>query len=167
MPSTRKRMFDSFFQKRAAKKALAKLVSPQAVADCLAGFENQSLKEGQVELILAMVRGDTADLVSERVRKVAQIGTQRGACVDAAIGPLVAISLGTIPGPQTQVPDRPGLVNELRRHLGEEVKIVHAAERGHFGLIGGRTWGAILPHFNAMLETMTRLEFGQSEEVHL
>ena len=113
------------------------------------------------------MRGNTPTLISERVGNVAYIAFNHGAVVHAVVGSFVAVAFGTLPTKHEQPGDRPALVEELHQSLGDDIKILHGAGRGYFGLIGNQAWQShsfLLPQFDAMLGVLSQLDFGQTQE---
>jgi hypothetical protein len=80
---------------------------------------------------------------------------------------LVVIAFGTFPASSPTIGKRAALVEQLGRELSSHLKIIHGAADGHSGLIGSGSrmaYSFLLPHFDAMLGRLSRLEFGQIEE---
>jgi hypothetical protein len=62
---------------------------------------------------------------------------------------------------------RQRLVSRLHQQFGADIKIVHGAVDGHFGLFGSEKRIAFtftFPRFDQALATLGRLEFGHTEE---
>ena len=62
---------------------------------------------------------------------------------------------------------RSSLVDDLRGHLAGDIKRVHGAADGHYGLFGNEqrmAYSFLVPKFDAILGTLSRMEFGQIEE---
>jgi hypothetical protein len=161
-------MIHEFFEKRKVKKAFEKLVDPETVESILQdGAQLQQLKHGRIEFVVAFVRGESPSQVSERIARVADIAITHSATVHDFIGALVIVAFGTHPSSSPKSGSRSAMVQALREELAGDVKIVHGAADGHYGLIGSETrmsYSFLVPKFDAILGTLGRLEFGQIEE---
>ncbi len=161
-------MIHEFPAKRKVKKAFAKLVDPETVESLLRdGARSQQFKEGSIEFVLAFVRGGSPAQVSERIARVADVAVTHGATVHDLVGALVIVAFGTHPASSPESGSRSSLVKALREQLAGNVKIVHGAADGHYGLFGSDTrmsYTFLVPQFDAILGALSRLEFGECEE---
>jgi hypothetical protein len=76
----------------------------------------------------------------------------------------VVIAFHTLPIQPELAGGRLALLEMLRKHLGEDLKILHGTAHGHFGLIGSdlrQNYSFILPQFDVMLCTLTQMDFGK------
>ncbi|HTB85397.1 MAG TPA: hypothetical protein VK742_17250 [Candidatus Sulfotelmatobacter sp.] len=151
------------------KSVLDKYVNRDALAAILRddGAKRPALTAAYIECVLVFVRGDTPDEISQRIGRVAEMAVSHGGVVHDMVCELVVIAFGTHPTGLLTAGKRAALVAQLGRELPGHLKIVHGAADGHYGLIGSEshmTYGFLLPHFNAMLGRLSRLEFGQIEE---
>jgi hypothetical protein len=84
------------------------------------------------------------------------------------IGPLVTLVFEMLPAAKARPSSRLELVDDLRRQLADDTKIVHGAAQGHYGLLGSEKhillYSFIVPRFDAALGALSRLEFGLVEE---
>src|SRR5262245_43181193 len=130
-------MIRTFLEKRRVRRAFEKFVDPGSVDVLLRdGRERQPIKEGRIELVLAFVRGESPSQISERMAKVADMAVEHGAVVHDLVGGLVVVAFGTLLHAPTRPDGRTLLVRALREHLAGDVKIVHGAADGHYGLFG-------------------------------
>jgi len=100
--------------------------------------------------------------------RVADLGTERGAMVFRAYGQTIIMAFGTFPPAQHSAGARNALVAELRKELGEDVRIVHGAVDGQFGNFGSETridYNFTFPRFKETLARLDQMEFGQAQEV--
>jgi len=159
----------SQLRKRALKKTMGSLASDEAVEALVAGqLGKQPLTEGLVDFLLVFVRGADAALLSKRVGKVADLAIKQGALVHDLAGPLVTIAFGTSPGKAPEPSgNRAALLQELHRHLADDIKVLHGSVQATFGLIGGesrQSYALLLPKFDLMLGYLSQMNFGQVEE---
>jgi hypothetical protein len=118
--------------------------------------------------VLCFVRGDTSENLSERIGAVVKIALAHEAIIHGTIGPLVATAYGAHPNSPAHFGARIALVKDLRRKLGDDIKIVHGATEGCYGLFGNESFMSytfVVPEFNAALGLLSKLDFGQTEEV--
>lgn len=164
-------MIHEFLEKRRVRKAFEKLVAPETVESLLRdspqGPQVQPLKHGRVDFILAFVRGGSPTQVSERIAQVADLALTHGATVHDLVGALVIMAFGTHPTSLPESGSRSSLVQALREQLASDVKIVHGAADGHYGVFGSETrmsYSFLVPQFDQILGALSRLPFGESEE---
>jgi len=162
-------MIRSYFQRRRVRKIFERVVTPEAAAAIARGepLQRQPFTAAQIEFVLVFVRGDTPEMISERVGQVAAIAISRKAVVHGLVCELVVIAFGTHPAISSAVGQRAALVEQLGKELSDHVKVIHGAAAGHYGQIGSgyrMAYGFLLPHFNAILGRLSSLEFGQIEE---
>ena len=162
-------MLREFLEKRRVRKIFGKLVAPDKVEAILRGdgLERQPLRPARIEFVLVYVHGDTPEEISGRVGRVAEIAVSHNGVVHNLIGPLVVVAFDTIRTTAPITGARQSLVEHLNRELSSHLKIVHGAADGHYGLIGSGSrmaYSFLLPRFDAMLGTLSRLEFGEIEE---
>lgn len=158
-------MIRAFLERRRAKRAIKKLLDPKVLAnaDAAAVFNH-----GRIDFVLAFVRGENAAQISERIGRVADLSMKYGATVHDLIGGLVVAAFGTLPACSEQSGDRLMLVNALRAELGGDIKLVHGAADGEYGTFGSSTrmaYSFTVPQFDTILGSLSRLQFGEMEEV--
>jgi len=79
----------------------------------------------------------------------------------------VIVAFGTHPASSPESGSRSSLVQALREQLAGDVKIVHWAADGHYGLFGSQTrmsYTFLVPEFDSIFGALSRLQFGQTEE---
>lgn len=157
-----------FGAKPAGASIFEKLVDPETVESLLrVGAQPQQLKHGRIEFVLAFVRGESPAQVSERIGRVADVAVTHGAMVHDLVGALVIVAFGTHPASLPESGSRSSLVQALREQLAGDVKIMHGAADGHYGLFGSETrmsYTFLVPQFDQILGALSRLQFGESEE---
>ena len=95
--------------------------------------------------------------VSERTGLVSDAGKQHDAVVHHLVGPMVVMAFETLRAAQHSPTSRAELVTHLQQRFGSDIKIVHGAADGHFGLYGGDTsWSYTFtfPGFDTALATL-------------
>jgi hypothetical protein len=161
-------MIHEFLERRKVKKAFEKVVHPETIKSLLTdGPQPRQLKQARIDYVLAFVRGESPAQVSERIAQVADLAVSHGALVHDLVGALVIVAFGTHPAASPESGSRSSLVQTLRQQLVSDIKIVHGAADGHYGLFGGETrmsYTFLVPHFDHILGTLSRLQFGESEE---
>ncbi len=161
-------MIHEFLEKRRVRKIFGKLVDSETVESLLRdGVQPQQLKPGRIELVLAFVRDESPVQVCERIARVTHLATTHGATVHDLVGALVIVAFGTHSASLPDSGSRSSLVQALREQLAGDVKIVHGAADGHYGLFGSETrmsYSFLVPQFDQILGTLSRLQFGESEE---
>lgn len=161
-------MIGSLLRKRTAKKPYGNIASQESIDAFVAGgAPEQTLREGEVEFLLALVRGNTPTVLTARAGQVADIAAQHGAVVHDLVCSLVVAGFGTLPVRQDPPGARLALVEELRRALGDDVKILHGKGRGFFGIIANDSHPShtfILAEFETLLAVLSQMNFGQADE---
>jgi hypothetical protein len=161
-------MIRNILQKRSVRKTFGKVVDPETVQALLQeGAKRPVIKYGRVEFVLAFVRGDDPSQISAHMAKVADLAVAQGAVVHDLVGGLVIVAFGTLPANSAEPGSRSSLIHALLEQLPRDVKIVHGAADGHYGLFGSDTrlsYTFLVPEFDRALGTLSRLEFGESEE---
>ena len=163
-------MLLNFFAKRKLRKQLSKYVTADAVEAIVEGrlFDRSKIQLGWIEFIFVLIRAESPAQLSERIGLVADAGIKHDAVVHDLIGPMVVMAFGTIRAAQHSTTSRTSLVSHLQERFGNDIRIVHGATDGHFGLFGGDarfSFTFTFPRFDAALATLGRLEFGQTEEL--
>lgn len=72
----------------------------------------------------------------ERVSRVIDLAGTHGATIQTIIGVLVVATFGTSPGSLPSATGRLSLVQGLREQLAGDLKLVHGAADGRYGLLG-------------------------------
>ncbi len=162
-------MIRTFLERRRIKRVFGKVVNPETVEALVRGDTvDVSLKHGRIEFILAFVRGDGPAQVSDRIDQVAKLAVAHGAVIHQIVGALVVMAFGTTPAGQ-ESGSRSSLVPALAEVLARDVKIVHGAGEGHYGLFGTRehsvSFTFLVPEFDQALGALSRLAFGAVEEL--
>ena len=162
-------MFQNQHERRRVKGIFNKMVDPEVVDSILQdGEKGLTLKQARVEFILVFVRDDVPSEVSERMGAVMDTAKAARATIHDVIGALVVMAFGTHPALGTNDGSRASLVDALRSKLGADIKIVHGAADGQCGLFGSErgimTHSFLVPHFDKILGSLSRLKFGEIEE---
>lgn len=162
-------MIRRIIEKRRAERVFKRLAGPETVKAVLhEPGEEQPLRQGRIEFILAFVRGENPTRVSEHVSQVVDLAGTHGAAVQTIIGALVVVTFVTSPGSPASTTGRLSLVQTLREQLASDLKLVHGAAEGHYGLFGSKerivSFTFLVPRFDHALGALGRLGFGESEE---
>ena len=126
------------------------------------------IQSGPIEFVFVLVRADRPEQLAERVGLVADTGIEHEAIVHDLVGPMVVMSFGTLQPVQRSPAPRAELVAHLQERFGSDIRIVHGATHGHFGLFGSDkriSFTFTFAHFDKALAALGRLEFGQTEEL--
>jgi len=162
-------MIREYLAQRKARDILGKYVKPDALAAIVRDdvTKRPAFTAAHIECVLVFVRGDTPEEISQRIGRVAEVAVSHGGMVHNIVCELVVIAFGMHPTSSPTAGKRAALVAQLGRELPGHLKIIYGAAEGHYGLFGTEshmTYGFLLPHFNAMLGKLSRLEFGQTEK---
>jgi hypothetical protein len=163
-------MIREFFEKRRIRKAMSKYLKPQ-VADRILNkpLSDQSLlREAPIEFIRVSVRGETPQIVSERMGLVTELTSQHGGSVTEMVSGIVVITYGLFTFESDAEPNPLGLLEALHTQLADNVKIVHGKARGHFGNLGSkyrRSFSFIVPGFLDALSILAALPYGETREL--
>lgn len=160
----------NFFAKRKLSRQLSEYLAPKAAQDLLDGrsLDTPKIQSGRIEFIFVFVRADSPEQLAARTGLVADAGIQHHAVVHDLVGPMVVMAFGTLGAAEHLPTSRSELVSHLQQRFSSDIKVVHGAADGHFGLFGGDTrlsYTFTFPRFDTALATLGRLEFGQTEEL--
>lgn len=162
-------MIRKILEKRRARKIFEKVVRPEIAQALLQqGAELPPIKHGRIEFILAFVRGDSPSQISERMARVADLAVAQGAVVSDMVSGLVIAAFGMHPAAPPVSGSRSSLVHAMLQQLTGDVKILHGATDGHYGLFGSQTrlsYTFLVPQFDRALGALSRLDFGDCEEL--
>jgi hypothetical protein len=145
---------------------LGKLVDPKTFDALSKDLSSRPIKSGRIDFVIAFVRGENPAEISERAARVADLAASHEAMVYDLVSGLVIMAFGTLRA-SPECGGRPALVLALNQQLGGDIKILHGAADGHYGLFGKelRLWNTFLvPHFDRMLAALGRLQFGETRE---
>jgi hypothetical protein len=156
------------FGKLKVKRAFEKVVNPEA-AEALAdgGAKRAPLTESSIEIVLVFVRGETPEELSRLIGCVGEIAAAHEAFVYSLCGSLVSATFGAHPNSHPGPSARADLARDLLRELGTNIKVVHGAGRGCYGLFGASKnlfYGFDFPKFDSALGLVGRAEFGTIQE---
>jgi len=161
-------MIRAFLEKRRIRRVFEKLVDPEHGKKVLRdGLGRPRLSRARIEFVVAFVRGDNPAQVAERIGRVTDVAITQNAIVHELIGALVITAFGTRSGSQPESDCRVSLVRALQQELAGDIKIVHGAADGHYGLFGSErrmSYSFLVPEFDRVLGNLSRLGFGESEE---
>jgi hypothetical protein len=162
-------MIREYLAQRKTRKVLGKYVAPDALKAILRddGEKPPAFTAARIDYVLVFVRGNTPEDISQRIGRVAEVAMSHDGFVNDMVCELVVITFGTFPASSSTVGKRAALVDQLGGELSSHLKIIHGAADGHYGLIGSarrKAYSFLLPHFDAILGRLSRLEFGQIEE---
>lgn len=163
-------MLTEYFSKLKLRKQLSKVVSEDAVEAILEGrhLDTPKIQSGRIEFVLVLVRADGPEQLSERIGHVANTGMEHHAVVHSLVGPMVVLAFGTHNAVKHSPTSRSGLVSQMQQRFGSDIKIIHGAAEGHFGLFGSEkflNYTFTFPQFDTALAILGRLQFGRTEEL--
>ena len=161
-------MLRDYLERRRIKKIFGRVLTPAAVQSLLSGDKFEaSLTEGPLQFAFPYVRGTPSE-ISARAGTVAAVAKTHCGVFYTALGPLCAVAWGRLAWSPPDMAKRLAFVEDLRRQLRGDVKIIHGAAIGHHGLLGTEAtvfnYSFIIPHFDKVLAALARLEFGAEEE---
>lgn len=163
-------MLTNFFAKRKLRRQLGEYMSPDAVEVIVEGrpLNTPKIHAGRIEFVFVFVQADSPEQLAERIGLVADAGIEHQAVVHDLVGPMVVMAFGTLRAAENLPTSRSELVSHLQQRFASDIRIVHGAAYGHFGLFGGDkrfSYTFTFPRFDTALATLVRLEFGQTEEL--
>lgn len=147
------------FEKVVTAESVATLLNPPS--------QREPFKRGRIEFVLAFVRGENPEQVSDRLAIVAELAGQSGATVHGLVGALAVLVFGTHFPSSVASGSRASLLAALQKRLGPDIKVVHGSAEGHHGLFGGEKYLAysfLVPEFDTALGALSGLSFGQAKE---
>ncbi|HTV41126.1 MAG TPA: hypothetical protein VMF08_11165 [Candidatus Sulfotelmatobacter sp.] len=158
-------MIRKFIEKRKAKRTLEKFANAEQVEKLLhGGPESAQYHHGPIEFIIIFIRGESPGEVSKRTAQVTDLANVYGATIHHIVGALVIAVFGvpTAPAPEA----RKLLVQSLQHELPRDIKIIHGAANGHYGLFGKEptSYTFLVPQFDRILGKLSQLEFGHVAE---
>jgi len=160
-------MIRAYLQRRKIRREFCKLVDLKSF-DALSGdLSSRPIKSGRIDFVLAFVRGESPAEISERVARVADLAATHGAIVYDIVSALIILAFGTHLPSSPNSNDRSALVHAIHEQLGADIKVLHGAADGHYGLFGGESrfsYTFLVPHFDRMLAALGRLPFGETRE---
>jgi hypothetical protein len=162
----------NFLEQYRLHKTFSKYVSKDVLDDLLSGKvtdeDFRTLKDGQIEFVLIAVRGETPQIISERMGKIAAIACQHNGIIDSLVSSLVIVVWGMIEFDTKQQGDRFTLIEALNKTFGDNIKVVHGSENGCFGNLGSDTrmsFSFIVPSFINALGLLANLPYGETKQV--
>jgi hypothetical protein len=160
-------MIRAFFQRRKIRREFGKLVNLKSLDVLKKDLTSRPIKSGRIDFVLAFVRGESTAEISERVARVADLAVNHGAIVYDMVSALVIMAFCTHPTSSPSSNDRASLVHAMHEQLGANIKILHGAADGHYGIFGGESrlsYTFLVPHFDRMLAALGRLQFGETKQ---
>ena len=158
----------TFLAKRRIRQDVETFMNPDEVEKVLKqGGPTPSFTPGRIDYMVVFIQGNDPGLVSSRIANVTSIVAASGAVVMGVIGSLVVTAFGVPPSPDPMPGARANLISTLHAQLTDCLKIVHGATAGHHGLFGGGntfSYTFLVPEFDAILGSLSRMEFGQTVE---
>lgn len=142
-------------------------MTQEALNDILSGKAEKDvreLKESQIELVLVAVRGETPEIIFERMGEVANIAVQHNGFVDSLVSSLVIVvyKMSALEESRTRFT----LIEALEQAFRNDVKIVHGSESGCFGNLGSNrrmSYSFIIPGFLEALCSLANLSYGDTK----
>ena len=128
----------------------------------------QKLTKSRLEFVLVALRGDNAQRLSEQLGSITNLAVRHNGVVQSIISSLIVIVYGITDIPKETSATRFTLLEALTKQFGSEIKIVHGAETGYYGNIGGAnllSYGFIIPNFLEALGQLSTISFGEVKEI--
>lgn len=160
-------MIRKFIERQRIRRLFKKLVAPEEVEKILRdGFRSLPHRHGRIAFIVAFVRGETPEEVSNRISRITDIAIAHGAVNHGITGALVIVAFGTHPTSAPKPENRLSLVQSLQQELVRDIKIVHGGADGHYGIFGENisSYTFLVPQFDQVLGKLSQLEFGEAAE---
>jgi len=129
--------------------------------------DTPKIMPGKIDFVLAFVRGDSPEEVSERMGLVSDLVAECGWIEFGMVAGMVVIASGMIVLADRSPLSRQALVGQLHKEFGLNVKIVHGAADGHFGNFGSNrrmSWTFTVPQFDQALAVLGHSAFGEVHE---
>jgi hypothetical protein len=142
----------------------APALPPAARAAMRAAMKGES-QRAKLQVIVAVVRGSTPEIVAERMGLVTYIAPAHGAVVDTLVSSMVIMTFGMF-GQEPTAANRDALLEELRLRLRSDIKVIHCARNGLYGTLGGMrlSFTFVIDDFVEMLGQLNSMEFGEIQE---
>jgi len=158
-----------FFEKRRIRKSMSKYLSPEVMDKVLNASQSDmfKLREGLIDFVCVAVRGETPQVVSQRMGLVADLAVLHRATVYDLVSGIVIGAYGLLADEGDPVQNRLNFWASLSTDLKGDVKMVHGTTAGHFGNIGGKdriSFSFIAPGFLDALAVLAALPFGEACE---
>lgn len=160
-------MIRKYLQRRKIRRTFGKLVDLKSLDVLSEDLTSRPIKSGRIDYVLAFVRGENPAQISERVAQVVCLAASHDAVVYDVVSALIIVAFGTHPTSSPGSGNRSSLVHAMHEQLGADIKVLHGAVNGHFGLFGGESrpsYTFLVPHFDRMLAALGRLQFGETKE---
>jgi hypothetical protein len=126
-------MLAEFLTKCKVKRQLRELLRADAKGEL---SPPPKTKSGRFEFVFTLIRADTPEQLSASISVVSDAAIAHGAVIFGVVGPLIIMAFGTHGPVQDSPVPRRNLVRQIQERLGNNVKTVHGATEGHFGLFG-------------------------------
>ena len=159
-----------FFARRATRKAFSNILKPGVTDKILSesDFYKRGFQEAQIDFVCASVRGETPEIISERMGLVSDLAVQQGGIVYDLISGIVIIAYVLVEHESDPGQRRANLCNSARSQLATNVKMVHGTALGHHGLLGNSprmSFSFIVPGFLDALAKLAALPYGETCEL--
>ena len=160
-------MFREYFQKRRVHKLLSKFVTPNILNEVTSKQTQatRELIEKQIEFVCIAVRGETPEIISQRMGIVAELAVSHKAMVDNMFSGIVIVTFGIIDFDSSR--DRDGLSIAILKELQENAKFIYGSTIAHCGNIGSprlMAFSFVIPGFLDVLSELRNLPFGEKKE---
>ncbi len=162
-------MLKNFLIRRKVRKVFGKVVNAETCDALLGGpsLDKPALQSGRYAFVFVSIRQESIEQLSKSIEQVLDLCIEHAARVQTVFGTMVLLTFGTSgslkPAPQSQSK----LVKALSERFPRDLKILHGAVDGHFGLFGGQNRIACtftFPRFEEALTALGQLEFGEARE---
>jgi hypothetical protein len=128
------------------------------------------LNSNLIEYAIVEVQGATAEEVSQRMGKIAELALAHDTQVEVLISGMVILSRGTLPQHLELKTLDPFILTllEIQKELSENVRIIFKKEFAHFGNLGSParfSYGFIAPSFLKTVQQIADVPFGKILEL--
>ena len=158
-------------EKERVRSIFEHLVSPSVVDQLLKGeVVRPPFAEEQIEFVFAIAAGCTPEEVNQHLSLIGELAKEQDAQINQMLCSLAVVDFRFHPKGKLACESRRKLVEVIRENLGNKVKVVHGAANGHYGVFGSDkhivSYTFSFPEFEAAIALLTRLKFGEIEELH-
>jgi hypothetical protein len=153
------------------RRAFSLYLSPEMVeriANDPTFGERMKPKRRDVSFILFQVRDDPPERAEEYLERARAIVWESKGMVDVTLSSVVVACFGAVPEDDPPPDLRKDAAASLMTALGTDIRLIQGKRECLFGLNGTEhrsSYGALIPNLSHHLETLLRLEFGQSLEL--
>ena len=155
--------------RRKVRKVFGNVVNEETCDALLGGpsLDKPALQSGRYAFVFVSIRQESIDQLSKSIEQVLDLCIEHAATVQAVFGTMVLLTFGTSGPVKPALQSQSKLVKALGERFPRNLKILHGAVDGHFGLFGGKNriaYTFTFPRFEEALAALGQLEFGEARE---